>query len=68
MKSAGYVKNAVKRITVGDTFDAFAYPWNMFRIPATPFSGSSSFPGSSVSLHTAVNLVHRVLSLLVYSN
>ena len=41
MKSAGYIKNAVKRITGGDTFDAFAHPWNIFRIPATPFPGSS---------------------------
>ena len=40
MKSAGY-KNAVKRITGGETFDAFAYPLNIFRIPATPFPGSS---------------------------
>ena len=41
MKSAGYIENAVKRITGGDTFDAFAHSWNIFRIPATPFPGSS---------------------------
>lgn len=60
MKSAGYIKNGVKRITGGDTFDAFAYPWNIFRIPATPFAGSSQ--------ERALGLVPRVFSLPAHSS
>ena len=62
MKSAGDIENAVKRITGGDTFDAFAHPWNIFQIPATPF------PGSSLSQWRALGFVPGVFSLPAHSS